>query len=140
MSLTESDNYRTGGYKFNPKDIDSAMSICELESVLSILERPTVPKGRPFSLSDYSYDIVSRDNYPQRKEHPLNRDTFLALSEAAEVIGKKYVSQEQKKSQWTQQGVGRLLFEVISSWRSLLMYSDEKYNCKHPSVLRRVRL
>ena len=116
------------------------MSICELESVLSVLERPTVTQERPFSLSDSSYDIVSRDNYPQRKEHPLNRDTFLALSEAAEAIGRKSVSQEHKKSQWTQQGPGRLLFEVISFRRYLLMCSDEKYNCKHPSLLRRVRV
>lgn len=103
---------RTGGYKFNPKDLDSAMSICELESVLSILERPTLGNNDGhFSAAINSYDIVSRDNYPQRKEHPLNRDTFLALSEAAEKIGRKASSQE-KKSQWTQQGPGRLLFEV----------------------------
>jgi hypothetical protein len=68
-----------------------------------------------------SYDIVSRDHYPQRKEHPLNRDTFLALSEAAEAIGRRSASQEQKKSWWTQQGPGRLLFEVISLYKCFQM-------------------
>ena len=39
LSFPSSKN-RTGGYKFNPEDIESAMGICELETVLNSLERP----------------------------------------------------------------------------------------------------
>ena len=53
-------------------------------------------------------DVVSRDRYPQMKIHPLTNDSFLALSQAAEVAGKTAPTQ----SQWAQQGPGRLLFEV----------------------------
>jgi hypothetical protein len=53
-------------------------------------------------------DVVSRDRYPQMKSHPLANDSFLALSQAAEVAGKTAPSQ----SQWAQQGPARLLYEV----------------------------
>jgi len=53
-------------------------------------------------------DVVSRDRYPQMKIHPLANDSFLALSQAAEVAGKTAPAQ----SQWAQQGPGRLLYEV----------------------------
>ena len=42
VSLHTSLILRTGGYKFAPKDIDTALGICELESVLSASERPAV--------------------------------------------------------------------------------------------------
>jgi hypothetical protein len=53
-------------------------------------------------------DVVSRDRYPQMKIHPLTNDSFLALSQAAEVAGKTAPTQ----SQWAQQGPARLLYEV----------------------------
>jgi len=53
-------------------------------------------------------DVVSRERYPELKSHPLVNEAFLALSKAAEVAGKTTARQPQ----WTQQGPGRLLFEV----------------------------
>ena len=44
VSLHSKAHYRTGGYKFCPKDLDSAVSICELETMLSVLERPNIQK------------------------------------------------------------------------------------------------
>ena len=42
--IAGSDEVRTGGYKFWPPDLDSAFSICELETMLSTLERPNRPR------------------------------------------------------------------------------------------------
>lgn len=53
-------------------------------------------------------DVVSRDRYPQMKIHPLANAPFLALTKAAEVAGRTTPTQ----AQVTQQGPGRILFEV----------------------------
>lgn len=39
----------TGGYKFEPTDLEEAMAICEMEPVLSVLERSAAVVPR-FSL------------------------------------------------------------------------------------------
>lgn len=36
---------RTGGYKFAPNNVDSAVAICELESFLATSERPIMNQG-----------------------------------------------------------------------------------------------
>jgi hypothetical protein len=36
-------SHLTGGYTFEPKTLEEAMAICELEPVLSSLERPDLP-------------------------------------------------------------------------------------------------
>jgi hypothetical protein len=71
---------------------------------------------------------VSRDNYPQIREHPLNRDSFMSLTKAAEVAGKRTMSQDVKKH-WTLQGPGRLLFEALGLCMRLSNGLDEEYNC-----------
>ena len=54
-------NYpRTGGYKFVPSDKASALAICELESLLSLRERPDIPRcSRVSSASRYALDQVT---------------------------------------------------------------------------------
>ena len=76
-------------------------------------------------------DVVSRDRYPQMKIHPLTNDSFLALSQAAEVAGKTAPTQ----SQWAQQGPGRLLFEVKPFDSHPLNSLVEERDGKHPSLL-----
>ena len=50
---------RTGGYKFVPNDKASALAICELESVLSLRERPTISTGpRASSASWYVLEAI----------------------------------------------------------------------------------
>lgn len=52
----------TNGYKFAPRGFDLAISICELESVLSLSERPE-PMIRPAIAKDKSmYDHFSSNH------------------------------------------------------------------------------
>jgi ubiquitin-protein ligase len=82
--------YLTGGYKFRPDSMEEAMAICELEPVLSQLERPDIilprharrhlnnPWARLERAKDYvRLDEVSRDVYPQRKPHPGLSESFV---------------------------------------------------------------
>ena len=65
--------------------------MCEMEPVLSQLERPPIERHvlvRPLSQTEFSTlskkatpDVVTRDVYPQRKQHPNLDDTFIALSD-----------------------------------------------------------
>ncbi|KAJ4303176.1 hypothetical protein N0V90_002069 [Kalmusia sp. IMI 367209] len=84
-------SYLTGGYKFQPNQLEHAIAICELEPVLSILERPNIllPQfGRGYNnptqrlgkaISRVKVDVVNRDSFPQRKEHPLLSESYLEL-------------------------------------------------------------
>lgn len=46
-------SYLSGGYKFEPRSLEEAMAICEMEPVLSQLERPTVAPPREAHCHDY---------------------------------------------------------------------------------------
>jgi hypothetical protein len=98
-------SYLTGGYIFEPKTLEEAMAICELEPVLSVLERPEVPNSESDSESDdesdhhfrkafqadpslYNFRMasdergvehISRDSFPERKEHPGLSEDFVEL-------------------------------------------------------------
>jgi uncharacterized protein YegL len=51
-------SYLCGGYTFEPKTLDEAMAICEMEPVLSILERPSMsPEDESDDDSDEDYDM-----------------------------------------------------------------------------------
>ncbi|KAK6523109.1 hypothetical protein TWF694_006007 [Orbilia ellipsospora] len=71
--------HNTGGYKFNPKNMEESMGVVELEPVLSVLERPNLC---PFEIQDSQLAIVtscSRDSYPQRKKHANMHDIFTKI-------------------------------------------------------------
>lgn len=77
----------SGGYKFVPKTLEQAMAICEMEPVLNQLDRPVTSQPRTncvtrFTLRSRSADpeIVTRDIFPQRKQHPSLDDAFVALA------------------------------------------------------------
>ncbi|KAF3049337.1 hypothetical protein E8E11_000526 [Didymella keratinophila] len=84
-------SYMTGGYKFQPESLEEAMAICEMEPVLSILERPTAELPRNSSRhagnSLYRFqqarrlvtiDHATRDSFPQRPpESTYAGGTFL---------------------------------------------------------------
>jgi hypothetical protein len=106
-------SYLTGGYTFEPKTLEEAMAICELEPVLSTLERPDEPESDSDTesnvdddaMSDYDeernyrksfrtnpnimnfrmarYEVeverVSRDIFPERKEHAQLDESFVEL-------------------------------------------------------------
>jgi hypothetical protein len=92
-------SHLTGGYVFEPKTLDEAMAICELEPVLSSLERPEgrqVPGSNElygdtlFSRNPSIYSFrqasrgvlvqrVSQDVFPKRKEHPQLSESFVEL-------------------------------------------------------------
>ena len=106
-------SYLTTGYSFEPKTLEEAMAICELEPVLSILERPDMSKkeSEPESESDsddegqhcfrnafranpslYNFRMageevevehVSRDIFPERKELPQLAEAFVELGSFA---------------------------------------------------------
>lgn len=82
--------HMTGGYKFQPYQLEHAMAFCELEPVLSIHERPdtVLPKFHPRHYAKtrlgqaktrMRLDVVSRDIFPCRKEHPLLDESYIAL-------------------------------------------------------------
>lgn len=52
---------RTGGYKFFPKELESAVAICELETVLSQDERPEIAGPPP---------VAGRNSNPVRLSLP----------------------------------------------------------------------
>lgn len=61
FSLGDEDNmdlrtvsYLSGGYKFEPESLEQAMAICEMEPVLSLLERP--PIHTPTEAHSHGYD------------------------------------------------------------------------------------
>jgi len=85
-------SYLTGGYKFQPDQMEHAMAICEMEPVLSSLERPDIvlpDAAKRFhgnALSQFGrakfrveLDEVTRDTFPRRKEHPLLSEAFVEL-------------------------------------------------------------
>ncbi|KAF4633485.1 hypothetical protein G7Y89_g4628 [Cudoniella acicularis] len=89
-------SYLSGGYKFKPQSLEQAMAICEMEPVLSQLERPSVTV--PPEAYSHGYDsnlrfvfakdkaipeTITRDVFPQRKEHPNLKDQFVQLSTTA---------------------------------------------------------
>lgn len=108
-------SYLTGGYTFEPKTLEEAMAICELEPVLSTLERPdeldsdtepeededmmsdddvernyrkmfrTYPNIANFRLAGYEVEVerVSRDVFPERKEHAQLDESFVELGSFA---------------------------------------------------------
>ncbi|KAF2012520.1 hypothetical protein BU24DRAFT_484177 [Aaosphaeria arxii CBS 175.79] len=82
----------TGGYKFHLSSVEQAMTICELEPVLSQLERPeiklpasafkhlSVPRVRFLEAGhDVATDEVRQDKIPDRKVHPLLGESFVEL-------------------------------------------------------------
>ena len=83
-------SWLTGGYKFVPESLDAAMAISELEPVLNQSDRasessriPTKPLTKFTFAQASAYakaDVVNRDIYPQRKQHPNLQDSFIAVS------------------------------------------------------------
>ncbi|KAI4716715.1 hypothetical protein E4T48_07108 [Aureobasidium sp. EXF-10727] len=80
-----------GSYCFYPRDLTTALAICEMEPVLSQTERPasdmaTATPSRGSALNNFytmrnraAFTIVTQDVYPQRKEHPRLNDDFIQL-------------------------------------------------------------
>ncbi|EPS39856.1 hypothetical protein H072_6232 [Dactylellina haptotyla CBS 200.50] len=71
--------HNTGGYKFNPRNMEEAMGVVELEPVLSLSERPDL---RPATIQNPRFATAtscSRDSYPQRREHPNMNHTFTKI-------------------------------------------------------------
>ncbi|KAI4727940.1 hypothetical protein E4T49_04269 [Aureobasidium sp. EXF-10728] len=79
-------------YCFYPRDLTTALAICEMEPVLSQTERPPqdltdAGLQRRSALNNFftmraraEFTVVTQDVYPQRKEHPRLSDTFIELA------------------------------------------------------------
>jgi hypothetical protein len=85
-------SYMTGGYKFQPGSLEEAMAICEMEPVLSLLERPVADLPRSSSRHSgnalYRFqqakkslivDHAASDEFPQRKPLPQLAESFIEL-------------------------------------------------------------
>ena len=91
-------SHLTNGYKFHPTSLEQAMAICEMEPVLSQLERdmadisasrhgtsaPTTWRGSSHALfwaaqSDATPEVVTQDIFPKRISHPNLQDDFVEL-------------------------------------------------------------
>lgn len=87
-------SHLSGGYKFCPETLEQAMAICEMEPVLSQLERPPIRRKplSPFNprsnferaTSHAIPDVVTQDVYPARKEHENMKDSFVEVSALAQ--------------------------------------------------------
>jgi hypothetical protein len=66
-------SYLSGGYTFEPKTLEEAMAICEMEPVLSVLERPNeTSDDSDDNDADGDSDMYSDDpgpNYYRRQFH-----------------------------------------------------------------------
>ncbi|KAK3369955.1 ubiquitin-conjugating enzyme/RWD-like protein [Podospora didyma] len=89
----------TNGFKFHPASLNQAFAICEMEPVLSLLERDVAviktSRSRrggnstsrisgvdaPFYMaqSHATPEVVTRDEFPKRKQHPLVESSFVEL-------------------------------------------------------------
>lgn len=85
-------SYMTGGYKFKPATLEEAMAICEMEPVLSQLERPIAALPRSSSRharnalyrfekakKSLTVDRATRDEFPPRKALPQLSESFVEL-------------------------------------------------------------
>ncbi|KAJ8116748.1 hypothetical protein OPT61_g1881 [Boeremia exigua] len=92
-------SYMTGGYKFEPSSLEEAMAICEMEPVLSLLERPAAElphsssrhAGNPLyrfqqAKRSITIDQATRDRFPQRKVHPQLAGSFVELTNFARQV------------------------------------------------------
>ena len=88
----------TGGYVFSPQTMEEAMAICEMEPVLSQLERPDIVlpdqarrylavPSRRFSnaTSKVRVNRVTRDEFPERKDHPGLAGVYVELGQFSRV-------------------------------------------------------
>jgi uncharacterized protein YegL len=78
-------------YSFFPRDLTTALAICEMEPFLSQTERPppevaTADLPRTSALNNFytmrsraAFTVVTQDVFPKRKEHPRLEDTFVQL-------------------------------------------------------------
>ncbi len=87
-------SYLTNGFVFKPETLDEAMAICEMEPVLSVLQRPEPSnqqryrarfRRNPDYLNFYTatgaivVERVTADHCPARKEHQGLRESFVEL-------------------------------------------------------------
>ena len=80
-------SFPTGGYNFSPQKLEQILSICEMEPVLSQLERKMDPfEYGPSSVSFETAKVLAKpdlatvDVIPQRKEHPNMKDVFVQIT------------------------------------------------------------
>ncbi len=112
----------TGGYKFVPKSLEQAMAICEMEPVLTQLDRPsrTVQlQGQPVTSQSFlaassraTADIVTQDIFPGRKQHPNLSDSFVSISDASRMPSQKAASSEPGQRSNANVRPARLLAEI----------------------------
>lgn len=79
-------------YCFYPRDLSTALAICEMEPFLSQTERPatevtTADLPRNSALNNFytmrnvaAFTVVTQDVFPKRKEHPRLNDTYIQLA------------------------------------------------------------
>jgi ubiquitin-protein ligase len=87
----------TGGYAFAPTTLKSALKINELETLLSILERPPVVVKKIYGSYDFNYfmkmslDICSDDEVPQRQLPELIKKPVVPLQTSFDKESKRNV-------------------------------------------------
>lgn len=85
-------SYLLGGYAFKPKDLTTALGLCEMETMLSLLERPEVVM-RPWNglglqthfesaKRNTPYTQLTKDVVPPRRQHDRLSDSVLELTTA----------------------------------------------------------
>jgi hypothetical protein len=85
-------SYLLGSYAFKPKDMTTALGLCEMEPMLSLLERPEVEMKAWNSLGlqthfesakrTASFTKCTKDVVPPRRQHDRLGDGFLELTSA----------------------------------------------------------
>lgn len=125
-----------GAYIFHPRDLTTALAICEMEPVLSLLERPEIITPWAVSLHGLavatkfsmvrdhaSPTVVTRDVYPQRKEHPNIQDSFVLLAETVRRDGPGTSMAAPRANSNLRQ------YRLLTEMREIASNSHPKYDC-----------
>jgi uncharacterized protein YegL len=118
-------SYLSGGYTFEPKTLEEAMAICEMEPVLSVLERPDYnsdadtdmnsdepgpnhyrrqfrmsPNLYTFREASWEVDVerVTPDSCPERKQHPELEYSFVELGRFAKQVSQNRTDSNLRQS------------------------------------------
>lgn len=88
-------SHSLGCYKFEPTSLMTALSMCELEPFLALIDRPLITAPGSAARSQYHFNasfnkflrasptVFNNHEFPKRKDHPNINDSFIPLDAAA---------------------------------------------------------
>lgn len=134
-------SYFLGSYRFQPHDLTTALAICEMEHMLTQLERPPVKmpttgtarnvaafwsrfiNSRPYA----SPTIMTRDAYPERKAHPNFNDSFILLADSVRGVNARRGGRPPTNN--ARGGMNLRTMRLMQDMRSIVLNPHVHYDC-----------